>query len=224
MVRIWRVSGKELPAISVEDLSGERILKRSRTSREGNEITDTLRPDVGGLKRELCRLHGFPLCQQDLLHEGKRLENSTKLDDSMDLQLVFLPLATDVLQREAANEFLDACMNGDKRTAQSLLDAGVDKDVRRHDNYYTGLMLAAINGNLDIAQMLLEVGADKEMQDYLGETALINAAREGYAGIVRLLLEAGADKDFQTRFGKTALSIAREGGQEQIVELLSDPA
>ena len=68
MLRIWQMSGQELPAVSTE-----RIL------------------DVQDLKASLS-LDGFPICMQQLLHNGKSLNSFTKLDAPMDLQLVLLPL------------------------------------------------------------------------------------------------------------------------------------
>ena len=64
--------------------------------------------DVRDLKNALLRLHGFPMCMQEVLHNSKSLDNSTKLDAPIDLQLVILALSTEVLQVEAGKELVAA--------------------------------------------------------------------------------------------------------------------
>ena len=107
MLRIWQMSGQELPAVSMEEIS-----------------------DVLSLKASLRSRHGFPLCMQELLHNGKSLINSTKLDAPIDLQLILLALSTEVQQDEAAKELTAACVQGDLEIARQLLEAGADKNAK----------------------------------------------------------------------------------------------
>ena len=65
MLRVWGMSGEELAAVNL----GEHL-------------------DVRDLKSSLCRMHGLPRCMQQLLYHGKRLDDFTKLDAPMDIQLL----------------------------------------------------------------------------------------------------------------------------------------
>ena len=200
MLRIWRVSGQELPPINMKD---EKI--RS----------------VRDLKRSLRSLHGFPLCMQQLLHDGNTLDNTTQLDAAMDLQLVLLPLATADQKFEAGKELLKACGSGDLETARFLLEAGIDKDFRNPDGGETPLLRAVEDdGHAHIVQLLLKAGAHANRSDYFGEAPLMYAARNGHVEIAQLLLEAGADKNLANDEGETALMIA--AGNPEMQELLAN--
>ncbi|CAE7232179.1 ANKRD50, partial [Symbiodinium sp. CCMP2456] len=67
MLRVWRPSGQELAAVSVE------------------EIKDSV-----ALKEHLRDQHGFPVSLQQLLHDGNVLDDGAKLAASADLQLVLI--------------------------------------------------------------------------------------------------------------------------------------
>ena len=86
MIRIWQMSGKELPAGSMDEIS-----------------------EVRDLKASIGSLHGFPICMQQLLHKGNSLGDSTKLDAPIELQLVLLALSTMEQRVEVANELLRTC-------------------------------------------------------------------------------------------------------------------
>ena len=198
MLRIWQMSGQELPAVSMAQISHVRDLKES-----------------------LRRQHGFPMCMQQLLHKGTSLDNSTELDAPIDLQLVLIPLSTHKLQLEAAKELAEACKQGDLKTTRLLLEAGAKQDQLQNYSDNTALMLAAENGHVEIARLLLDAGADKNLQNERDSTALMLAARNGHVEIARQLLKAGADID-QREFGDgyTALFFAAESGHVEIVQLL----
>ena len=171
MLRIWQMSGLELPAVSVEEVLYVRALKAS-----------------------LSRLHGFPMCMQQLLHDGNSLDNSTMLDAPMDLQLLVLgAFSTEVQQFEAASELRAACVHGDLEIAKRLLGAGANKNAE-NDVGRTALMLASESGHVEIARLLLEAGAGKDLQNSNDYTALMFAAWNGHVEIARMLVEAGALK------------------------------
>ena len=182
MLRIWRISGQELPAVSME-----KVL------------------DVRDLKASLRSLHGFPMCMQQLLHKGNSLDNSTKLDVTMDLQIV---LRAPESEREAELELLEACSQGYLKIASLLLEAGANKNAKA-DEGKTALMLAAEKGHVEIARLLLEAGANKDLQEFddygYHNTALMYAAGNGHVETTRLLLEAGLGKNQRNRDGYTAL-------------------
>ena len=137
MLRIWQMSGQQLLAASMEEIS-----------------------DVKELKASLRSLHGFPMCMQQLLHNGINLDNSTKLDAPVDLQLA---LSAKVQQAEAAKELADACKQGDLTVARLLLEAGADENAQDGEGY-TALMVAVQNGHMEIARLLSNAGADKDLQ------------------------------------------------------------
>ena len=198
MLRIWQMSGQELPTASMDEIS-----------------------DVLSLKTSLRSRHGFPLCMQQLLCNGNSLDNSTKLEAPIDLQLVLLTLSKEVLQVEAAKELAEVCLQGGLTTARLLLEAGVNQDAK-NDEGHTALMLAAGNGHVEMARLLLAAGADKDLQNRFGNTALMRAAENGHVEIARLLLEAGADRglDLHNRFGNTALMLAAGNGHVEMARLL----
>ena len=187
MLRICKISGQELPALSTEKIR-----------------------DIRDLKRELFNLYGFPICVQQLLHKGNRLDESTKLDllqdaNSLDdsaqpdlvdasirLQLVLITACTAAEQREASHAFHVACGRGRLEIAQLLLKAGASKDARGGLVGTTALMEAARNGHMEIVQLLLQAGAEKDLKSRKGRTALMQAAFKGHTEIVQLLLQAGA--------------------------------
>ncbi|CAE7212542.1 mask, partial [Symbiodinium pilosum] len=175
--------------------------------------------DVRHLKASLCKLHGFPTCMQQLLHNGNSLENSFELDALMNLQLILVTPSNEAQQLKAAGELLDSCARGNLQIARLLLEAGANKNAK-DDLLRTALMLTAERGHVEIVRLLLQAGADKDMQDCLGETALTLAAQNGHVEIARLLLQAGADKDLQRHVGCTALMIAAYYGHTEIVRLL----
>ena len=83
MLRVWNLSGEELAAMTMEGLS-----------------------DVKNLKLELRALHGHPVSMQQLMHGGASLEDATKLDSPMDLQLVILLAGAQTDSDEVAEELV----------------------------------------------------------------------------------------------------------------------
>ena len=187
MFHVWQISGQELPAISRDWIS-----------------------QVQDLKDSLRRLHGFPMCMQRLLHNGIRLNNRTKIDPPLDLQLILVAPSTDAEQLEAEKELASICNQGDVETTKMLLKAGVNIDSQNGTcRRSTALMIAAEQGRVEVVQLLLGAGADKDMVNIEGETALTLAAANGRLRVARLLLEAGANKNSVNWEGDTALMIAK---------------
>ena len=90
----------------LQDAAGQNALRRDIISIPVDEIYD-----VGGLKRHLYQVRGFPLGfrQRFLLH-GERLEDAFKLDTPMDLDVVLLPFA-EVSQRQV-HDLVEAAGHG----------------------------------------------------------------------------------------------------------------
>ena len=97
MLRIWQMSGQELPPVRMEEIS-----------------------HVKDLKASLRSLHGFPRCMQQLLHNGNSLDNSTKIYAPMDLQVVLLAILDDAQQPQAAKELAESCESSDFKVARLL--------------------------------------------------------------------------------------------------------
>ena len=110
--------------------------------------------DVRDLKAALRSLHGFPICMQQLMHNGNILHNPTKIDVPIDLRLV-LPLSTEGQQLDAANELAEACFQGDVTTTRLLLEAGANKNATDQHGI-PALVLAVENGHVEISRLLLE--------------------------------------------------------------------
>ena len=196
MILICMVSGEELPSISVEGVR-----------------------HIGDVKRSLRALHGFPLCMQELLHDGKCLKDWERIDAPMDLQLVLKAPCSGEEKHELLSKFASICDSGQPEAARLLFEAGVDKNLQNEDGT-TDLMIAAGTGSLDIVRLLLEAGADTDLKDSSGRTVLMQAAENGYVEIARVILEAGANKDLQDAFGATALICAVDVGHVPVVQLL----
>ena len=143
MIHVWTVSGQELPAISLEDVR-----------------------DVRDLKSTLRRLHGFPICMQQLLHNGNSLDDSTQLGASSDMSIQ-LVLSAPSSAKQPREELLEACEMGNLQVTRLLLEAGAHKDDEEANTGYTALMCAASHGHEEIVRLLLEAGADKDAQAQL---------------------------------------------------------
>ena len=113
------------------------------------------------------------------------------------------------------------------RTAQLLLERGVDVNARKK-NSFTSLHEAAFRGNIEVARVLLDHGANAELETEAGETALHVVSRGKYdsqeqgVGIARLLLERGADVNARRKDSLTSLHEAAFKGRVEIVQVLFD--
>jgi ankyrin repeat protein len=98
-----------------------------------------------------------------------------------------------------------AAMSDDKKTVDTLLAAGAQRDPKNKTGW-TPLIVAAINGHTEIVKSLLASGADMNARDEDNWTPLMQAAHNGHVETVKLLLKAGA------------------GGADEAVKVSSDPA
>ena len=193
MLRVWRISGEELATLTQEELS-----------------------DVAALKLHLRKLHGLPVCIQELVHRSTVLQDAAVLEVPLELQLLLKPSP---VQRHVVKELVYAASSGLTEVARLLLRAGANKDLAHRDGR-TPLMCASEKGHLQIARLLLEAGAEKNATDRGSLTALMLASLRGHVELVRLLLEAGAEKDLRTCAGHTALMLASASGHVEIARLL----
>ena len=97
------------------------------------------------------------------------------------------------LAQEAA--FFDAAGSGDVATLESMLNGGVDVNVRDDSFGHTALIIASRRGHLPVVELLLAKGADVNVTDNYGNTALRWALRTNRGesqAIIRRLRQAGA--------------------------------
>ena len=178
---------------------------------------------VSEVKERLRRLHGFPLCLQKLVCDGKSLESDDEAP--ADMQLVRLTEIPEDQEDVAGDELLEAVGGGHLDTVRFLLDAGVDKEFIDGSCFSVNVSALhhAAKGDVEIVRLLLDARADVNQQHFFDcETALMIAASAGKTEIVHLLLNAGADKNVTNLDGETVLMMAKSSGQAEIASLLAD--
>ena len=175
--------------------------------------------DVRSLKRRLNQFHGMATrFRQRFFLRGEILEDTAKLESSMDLTLVLMPLA-DISQSQA-DDLVAAAERGSVAEVESMLQLPQDPNLLDSDGR-AALVYASYEGHLETVQLLLEAAANKDLADDDDRyTALNSASGEGHVEIVRLLLEAGANKDVADIRGCTALNSASYAGHVATVRLL----
>lgn len=113
-----------------------------------------------------------------------------------------------------------ACMWGDTKTAQLLIDYGADVNARNFRGE-TPLHAAAWEGKIDAMRLLIREGAYLEMPSTPDrKTALHEAVYKGNMETIRLLLENGAFINSEDADGQTPLHLACKNGMENIAIFL----
>jgi ankyrin repeat protein len=114
-----------------------------------------------------------------------------------------------------------AAFFGDGATAETLLKAGADPDVRSRNEFAVMPLHSAVAGRRhDVVVTLVAAGADVNVAQRHGYTPLLGAAENGDAETVDLLLGAGADSSARTDDGRGAADLARSGGHESVADRL----
>jgi uncharacterized protein len=114
-----------------------------------------------------------------------------------------------------------AAFFGDGATAETLLKAGADPDVRSRNEFAVMPLHSAVAGRRhDVVVTLVAAGADVNVAQRHGYTPLLGAAENGDAETVDLLLGAGADSSARTDDGRGAADLARAGGHESVADRL----
>jgi ankyrin repeat protein len=111
-----------------------------------------------------------------------------------------------------------AVVNGHRKTAQVLIEAGADVDSGSPG--MSPLMLATKTGAPRIVKMLLKAGADIEAVSPNGDTALIVAARKGHSDIAQILIDNMKSVDHKNAQGMTALMLFAAGSDAKAVKAL----
>ncbi|CAE7351774.1 Ank1 [Symbiodinium natans] len=194
MLHVWKVSGDELVAIPVEELSNVRILKQRLQT--------------------LCGLARF---RQRLLVDSATLADNAILD-CLNVQLVLLPFAD--VSAEQQPELTIAAAGGFVEDVEEMLQEPRDPDIAFCG--FTAMHAACEHGHTGVVRLLLEADADKDKSDRHGRTPLWLASQDGHSEIVRLLLESGAKKDHKDHYKRTPLWVASLRAHLEVVKLLLD--
>ena len=116
--------------------------------------------------------------------------------------------------------FLNACKNGQKGVAQTLLAKG-DVNVNKRDPMgFTPLHYACQKGTRDIVSMLIDKGADACACSNDSVTPLHMCSRSGNKDVIRMLIEAGADLNATDRNGRTPLMAMASEGKVDAAKML----
>ena len=86
---------------------------------------------------------------------------------------------------------IDAAYWGKYDECRSLVQSGVDPDIKTEYGGWTAVMLAAESGHKNIVQLLCEAGARVNIRDDHGASALDIAAEEKQYPTCRYLIHAG---------------------------------
>ena len=206
------------------DPSSEMVRVRWVSGKDLARIPDGELTDVESLKKHLRVETGVPRCLQQLVHEGRKLDDTEEIGEGMEVQLILHLSCVESVGRELQ----DAAANGHVAAVRLLLDAGLDANFTVETDGQTALMLASGNGHDEVVRLLLEAGAAKDLMSPKrhGHTALMLASAAGHAGVVRLLLQLAADPALRGRHGHTALMLASLSGHAEVLRLLleHDPA
>ena len=96
--------------------------------------------------------------------------------------------------------FFDAAGGGDLNTVQTMLENGLDVNVKDTSFGHTALIVAARKGHRQIVALLLAKGADVNVTDNYGNTALgwaRKTTRADSEAVVNMLKQAGAAEPTQ---------------------------
>ncbi|OLQ00906.1 Ankyrin repeat domain-containing protein 50 [Symbiodinium microadriaticum] len=195
MLRLWTLSGESITC-PVEELE-----------------------DVKALKRLLHDLHQFPpRFRQRILIDGRNLDDSAKLDPSVDATVVLQALQQP--SQSEADSLAAAAECGSLSKVEAILQLPQDPDAPDRSGGRP-IFIASLHGHIETVRLLLEAKADKDSVDHNGATALMGACCRGHLEVARLLLEAGVDKDAAgVDDGITALMLAALGGHTEVLQLL----
>lgn len=121
-----------------------------------------------------------------------------------------------------------ACMNGDARTARSLISRGAALDARMDDGDTplhqcgTGRFPHGIDlpGQVECVRELVRAGCDVDAVDDSGITALACAAFEGAEKVAAAMLAGGADASIADKRGRRPFEKARDQGHARLAATL----
>ena len=132
------------------------------------------------------------------------------------LVALLIPTAVHADQR-----LIDAVKRRDHAAVDSLLEQGVDVNIRQGDGA-TALHWAAHQDDRAMVERLLRAGADVRAANELGVTPLLLACTNGGVAVVEALLAGGADPNATAPGRETPLMVASWTGNPDVVRRLLD--
>ena len=131
-------------------------------------------------------------------------------------------IAALLLTNGAELDIFEACIAGDGRRIDELLNGDAKLVNKYSHDGWTPLHLAAFFADERIAAALLDRGADAHARsrNAMENTPIHAAAAARKAAVIALLLERGADVNARQHGGWTALHAASQNGDESLVRLL----
>ncbi|MEH7344331.1 ankyrin repeat domain-containing protein [Bacillus sp. JJ1532] len=120
---------------------------------------------------------------------------------------------------ELTEDFFKAAIEGDIESLKSLLEKGIDINVRNKKKQ-TAILLAAIHNKLDTVEFLANEGADINLQDQTCLNPFLYGCIKGDLALVTLIVNNGANLECLTRFGGVGLTPACEKGHIDVVRFL----
>ncbi len=114
----------------------------------------------------------------------------------------------------------EAAIANDIGMVKSLIEKGVEVDVREGIFSRTALHRAVAAGKREVAELLLSYGANPNAKDSGGFSALHHAAIGDYKEMAELLIAKGADVNAKDASGNRPLYHAVRSGHKDIAEML----
>ena len=130
-----------------------------------------------------------------------------------------VPVFAEENDTDTATSFHQAILRGQIVKIRSLLESGVDINIRDKQER-TPLHTAIDQKKNQIVKLLLEKNADVNLIDNMGDTPMHLAVKTGQLKVVELLIEKGADVNAVDAQSNSPLSMAQKAGQKQIADLL----
>ena len=132
----------------------------------------------------------------------------------------------DALVKEGASEedkseaFCKAALFKNLKSAEFLLDTGIDVNFKSYIVGATPLICAASTDQYSLIQKLISAGASVNAKCKIGKTPLIKAVSIGNGKNIEFLLENGANVNSFDFFGRNALCHAACRGDDIVLQLL----
>lgn len=120
---------------------------------------------------------------------------------------------------ELVNRFINAAINGDVKTVEEMLIAGMPAD---HADVFarTALIKAAQFNRTDVIRLLLQNGADVHKPNRFGNTPVHLAAIRNSIDAIAVLLEHGASINITNYRGEKPVDIALRYNMKTVVRML----
>jgi ankyrin repeat protein len=179
--------------------------------------------DLAAVKAELRR---HPNSKNEKSHDkGMHALTAAVIKKQYEIAQYLLENFSDVdsVDRRGDTALLHACIIGDEKLVQMLLNFGADVNFVGHTSKNTPLFEAISHGFSSVCTLLLDQPSlDLTHRSALGaDTALTLAAENGMHEIVEALIEKGADLNATNHWKSSPLIVAIKKGHFEIAKLLA---